>query len=119
MPLDERIKASGPEVVIGAAAVTSLALALHESATNAVKYGALSKPNGSIRIEWETHGNDLRLYWEETGGPAIVVEPNERGFGSILTERSIVDQLRGKIEYDWQRNGLKLSVTVPLDRLSI
>jgi two-component sensor histidine kinase len=114
----ERIRASGPDVIVGASAVTSLALALHETATNAVKYGALSEPNGAIRIKWETQGDNFRLDWEEIGGPAIVVEPNARGFGSVLTERSIVDQLRGKIEYDWRRNGLKLRMTVPLDRLS-
>jgi two-component sensor histidine kinase len=115
----ERISAGGPDVVVGATAVTSLALALHESATNAVKYGALSEPNGAIRVEWETQGDYFRLKWEETGGPAIVVSPNARGFGSVLTERSIVSQLGGKIEYDWQRNGLKLQMTVPLDRLSV
>src|SRR5215470_18083518 len=113
----ERISASGPDVVVGATAVTSLALALHESATNAVKYGALSEPNGAIRIKWETQGDDFRLEWEETGGPAIVVVPNAHGFGSVLTERSIISQLGGKIEYDWQRNGLRLRMTVPLDRL--
>jgi two-component sensor histidine kinase len=115
----ERISASGPDVVVGATAVTSLALALHESATNAVKYGALSEPNGAIHIKWETQDNDFRLEWEETGGPAIVVIPNADGFGSVLTERSIVSHLGGKIEYDWQRNGLKIRMTVPLDRLSV
>ena len=106
-------------MVVGATAVTSLALAVHESATNAVKYGALSEPNGAIHLKWETQGNDFRLEWEETGGPAIVVAPNAHGFGSVLTERSIINQLGGKIEYDWQRNGLKLRMTVPLDRLSV
>lgn len=115
----ERVSASGPDVVVGATAVTSLALALHESATNAVKYGALSKPSGAIRIKWETQGDDLRLEWEETGGPAIVVPPKAQGFGSVLTERSITTQLRGKIEYDWRQNGLKLRVTLPLDQLAI
>jgi two-component sensor histidine kinase len=115
----ERISATGPDVPVGANAVTSLALALHESATNAVKYGALSEPNGVIHIKWETQGDDFRLEWEETGGPAIVVTPNAHGFGSVLTERSIVSQLGGKIEYDWQRTGLKLRMTVPLDRLSV
>jgi two-component sensor histidine kinase len=113
----ERISASGPDVVVGATAVTSLALALHESATNAVKYGALSEPNGAIRIKWETQGHDFRLEWEETDGPAIAVTPNATGFGSTLIERSIIGQLGGKIEYDWQRKGLKLRMTVPLDRL--
>src|SRR6516164_1950686 len=57
----ERISVSGPDVVVGATSVTSLALALHESATNAVKYGARSQPNGAIRIKWETQGDDFSL----------------------------------------------------------
>ena len=113
----ERIVVSGPDVPVGAKAVTSLALALHESATNAAKYGALSKPNGAIRIKWEAQGGDFHLEWEETGGPTIIAPPQAGGFGSVLTERSVTGQLGGKIEYDWRRNGLKLSVTVPLDRL--
>jgi two-component sensor histidine kinase len=115
----ERISASGPDVMVGVTAVMSLALALHETATNAVKYGALSEPNGAIHIKWETQGDELRLEWEETGGPVIVVSPSALGFGSVLTERSIIGQLGGKIEYDWQRSGLKLRITVPLDRLSV
>jgi two-component sensor histidine kinase len=118
-PYDDegRIGASGPDVSVGATAVTSLALALHESATNAVKYGALSEPSGAIRITWDTQGDDFRLEWEETGGPAIIVPPQAQGFGSVLTERSVANQLGGKIEYDWQRDGLKLRITVPLNRL--
>jgi two-component sensor histidine kinase len=115
----ERISASGPIVVVGATAVTSLALALHETATNAVKYGALSEPSGAVHIKWETRGDDFCLEWRETGGPAIVVSPSAQGFGSVLTERSINSQLGGKIDYDWQRSGLKLRITVPLDRLSM
>jgi two-component sensor histidine kinase len=111
-----RISTNGPDVLVGATAVTSLALALHESATNAVKYGALSEPNGAIRITWQTLGEAFHLEWHEVGGPATV-SPEARGFGSVLTERSI-SQLGGKIGYDWQRSGLKLTMTIPLDRLS-
>ena len=105
--------------MVGATAVTSLALALHETATNAVKYGALSEPSGAVHIKWETRGDDFCLEWRETGGPAIAVSPSAQGFGSVLTERSINGQLGGKIDYDWQRSGLKLRITVPLDRLSV
>jgi two-component sensor histidine kinase len=115
----ERIVASGPDVPVGVKAVTSLALALHETATNAAKYGALSAPNGAIRIKWEVQDDDLRLEWGETGGPVIVAPPQDGGFGSVLTERSITGQLGGKIEYDWRRNGLTLRLSVPLDRLGI
>jgi hypothetical protein len=54
----------------------------------------------------------------ETGGPVIVAPPKVHGFGSVLTKRSIIGQLGGKIEHDWQRDGLKLKLIVPLDRLS-
>lgn len=116
---DDRVVVSGPDVSVGAKAVTSLALALHESATNAAKYGALSKPNGAVHIKWEMQDSGLHLDWEEIGGPAIVAVPQGRGFGSVLTERSITDQLGGKIEYDWRRNGLKVKLSVPLDRLAV
>ena len=110
----ERFVASGPEVAVGASAATSLALVLHETATNAAKYGALSAPNGTIRIEWKLAGEELRMEWEETGGPVIVVAPQKRGFGWVLTERSITGQLRGAIGYDWRPSGLRLNLTLSL-----
>jgi two-component sensor histidine kinase len=115
----ERIVLSGPDVAVGAQAVTSLALALHETTTNAAKYGALSERDGTIRVTWDTPGSDLHIQWQERGGPAISAPPQAGGFGSVLTERSITQQLGGKIAYDWQRSGLKLTISVPLDRLRI
>jgi two-component sensor histidine kinase len=114
-----RIVLSGPDVPVGAKAVTGLALALHETATNAVKYGALSRPSGSIRVTWGASGDDLHLEWNEAGGPEINVTPRARGFGSILTERSVTGELGGTIEHDWRRNGLRLKLSVPLDRLAV
>jgi two-component sensor histidine kinase len=113
----ERIIVSGPEVTVGAMAVTSLALALHETATNAVKYGALAQPGGVLRVTWETQDKDFRLDWTESGGPAIAGPPATPGFGSVLTERSVAIQLGGKLNYDWQPEGLKLRITIPLERL--
>lgn len=78
--------------VCRAKAVTGLALALHETATNAVKYGALSQPSGSVRVTWNASRDDLYLEWEETGGPLIDTPPQARGFGSILTERSMTSE---------------------------
>jgi two-component sensor histidine kinase len=114
-----RITLNGPDVPVGAKAVTGLALALHETATNAVKYGALSRPNGSIRVTWGASGDDFHLEWDETGGPLIDGAPLARGFGSILTERSVTGELAGKIEHDWRRDGLRLKLSVPLERLSV
>jgi two-component sensor histidine kinase len=114
-----RIVLKGPDVAVGAKAVTGLALALHETATNAVKYGALSQPSGAIRVTWDASGDDFHLEWDETGGPVIDVTPQARGFGSVLTERSITGELGGKIEHDWRRNGLRLKLSVPLGRLAV
>lgn len=113
-----RIIVSGPKVPVGAKSVTGLALALHETATNAVKYGALSLPNGSIHVTWDANQDDFHLEWDEIGGPIIEARPQSRGFGTILTERSVTSELRGKIEHDWRRNGLKLTLSVPLKQLA-
>jgi two-component sensor histidine kinase len=113
----DRVIANGPDVLVGAKAVTSLALVLHESATNAAKHGALSKPGGSLRVGWGTEGDGLWLQWDETGGPAINNPPQARGFGSTLVERSIVGQLGGTIAFEWRPEGVKLKITLPLERL--
>jgi len=113
----ECIVLDGPAVPVGGSAVTSLALTLHETATNAAKYGALSTPEGCIRVEWAAKDTNLLLRWEETGGPAIAGPPVGRGFGSSLVRRSIVGQLQGGVDHDWLPDGLTIRVTVPLDRL--
>jgi two-component sensor histidine kinase len=114
-----RIVLSGPHVLVGARAVTGLALVLHETATNAVKYGALSRPDGSIRVTWDAIGHDFCLDWDETGGPEIIVKPQARGFGSTLADRSVTGELGGRIEHDWRKRGLKLTLSIPLERLLI
>jgi len=115
----KRIVIGGPDVPVGVNAVTGFALALHETATNAAKYGALSESAGTIRIQWQVQSDYLHLEWDETGGPAIAAPPQMQGFGTMVTERSVTDQLGGKIEYDWRRTGLKLMVTIPLARLGV
>ena len=115
----DRIVLNGPDVPVGAKAVTGLALVLHESATNAVKYGALSRPDGSIHVTWDASGDALRLDWDEIGGPEINLRPQARGFGSILAERSVTGELGGRIEHDWRRNGLRLKLSIPLERLAV
>jgi two-component sensor histidine kinase len=92
---------------------------LHETATNAVKYGALSQPGGSIRVTWGVSGDDLLLEWDENGGPLIEEAPQARGFGSILAERAVTGELAGKIKCDWRRNGLRLTLSAPLERLAV
>ncbi len=113
-----RFVVRGPDVPVGPKAVTSLALALHEIATNAAKYGALSSADGDVRIVWDVRGDLLHLDWEESGGPAIDAPPQAAGFGSALTRRSITGQLGGAIRYDWRRAGLKIEITIAVQALA-
>ncbi len=114
----ECILLNGPAVPVNESAVTSLALILHETATNAAKYGALSAPEGCIRVEWAVREADLYLRWQESEGPTIAEPPSAHGFGTTLVERSVTGQLQGSVEYDWRPEGLTVHVVVPLERLS-
>jgi two-component system CheB/CheR fusion protein len=91
---------------------------LHELATNALKYGALSVPSGSVDIAWTVEGDRadsrLALVWTERGGP-MVAPPTSRGFGSELIERSIAYELNGKAALDFRVTGLRCTLDVPFD----
>jgi two-component system, chemotaxis family, CheB/CheR fusion protein len=114
----KRIIISGPVLVIGERALTSLALVLHELATNAVKYGALSVAQGVVHVTWQIEADNLMLRWEERKGPGIEKTPTSEGFGSILVRRSIVGQLGGKLEVIWKPEGLSAFISIPMERLS-
>jgi two-component sensor histidine kinase len=115
---DERVRAKGPDMMVGASATTSFALVLHELATNAAKYGALSSPTGHIDIEWSVGDAHLHLAWSEHGGPPVNGNVGDEGFGSVLARAMIKGQFSGKISCDWKRAGLIVHVLIPLDRLS-
>lgn len=95
----------------------SFALIFHELATNAAKYGVLAAPAGIVEIAWRAEGETLVVSWQESGGPEILAAPKSHGFGSILI-RKIVRQFGGTLEYDWRREGLKLTITSPLSRFT-
>jgi two-component sensor histidine kinase len=113
-----RMQLSGDDVPVGVKAATSLALILHELATNAAKYGALSRPEGGVAITGERIGDRFGLTWRERGGPEVAGPPERRGFGTILAERGAITQLGGTIAQDWAREGLTLRLEVPLARLA-
>ena len=115
---DIRVMIEGPIVPIGGEAVTSLALFLHELATNAAKYGAFSKAGGSVHISWVVDQGKLSLSWQERGGPPIDSAPQREGFGSLLARRSVNGQLRGKLEFDWDPLGLAVNLSAALERLT-
>lgn len=112
-----RIVIDGPSVHVGSTTTTSLALVLHELATNAAKYGCLSKVQGSLAIQWTVKDDMVDLYWTETGGPVIEGPPAFEGFGTQLAQRSIAGQLGGTLEREWPAEGLRVHMTLPLGRL--
>jgi two-component sensor histidine kinase len=112
----ERIKQAGPPVTVGGRAVTGLALLLHELMTNAAKYGALSTPTGHLSITWMAKDGNLILTWRESGGPAIAGEPQESGFGSLLSDATI-SQFGGTVSREWRAKGLVIQLSLPLERL--
>jgi PAS domain S-box-containing protein len=114
----ERVRLLGDDAPIGVKAATSLALILHELATNAAKYGALGGLEGCVTITGERHDDRLRLTWQERGGPPVEGPPERRGFGTVLAERGAITQLGGSIAHDWAEAGLTLRLDVPLERLA-
>ena len=107
----------GAPVTLPAKAAQPLAMALHELATNAVKYGALSMRAGRVSVSWRLEDGPrgvLRLRWAETGGPPVEGPPARRGFGSRVLEATVRSQLRGKVFTSWKKSGLVCEVEVPL-----
>jgi PAS domain S-box-containing protein len=114
----ERVTVTGPDVPIGGGAVASLALLLHEFATNAAKYGALSLPAGHVDVTCEIVGDELRVVWRERDGPATQGPALREGFGSMLGHATVQRQLDGSIVRDWKPEGLTIHLIVPLSRLA-
>jgi two-component sensor histidine kinase len=111
-----RVKISGPSIALAPGIAVSLHLALHELATNAAKYGALSVEQGRVNLEWAvTDGMvpALRIEWGESGGPTVV-PPQRRGFGSRLIERGLAHEVDGEVDLDFSPKGVVCRVVVPL-----
>ena len=112
-----RIRVAVPRMGVGELAAGTLALILHELATNSLKYGALSVQEGTLDVSSTAGERDVFLVWAEDGGPAVAEPPDMRGFGSKLIARSISAQLNGEMSYEWQRSGLVVTLRMRKDRL--
>jgi len=115
-----RIELHGDDVPVGPAATTSLALAVNELATNALKYGALQHPEGRLVITTVGQGDVVELHWDEQGAPrdASPAARGEAGFGSILLDNAVARQLGGQLTRDWGDAGLSMVMHLPLERLA-
>jgi two-component sensor histidine kinase len=100
-----RVRLAGPPVPISPRIGQSLALVLHELATNSAKYGALSAPEGYLTLEWAKLPSGIRLTWTETGGPPVR-PPARRGFGTGLVEAVVRGDFSGELSFDWRPAGL-------------
>jgi two-component sensor histidine kinase len=113
-----RIHLEGPAIVLKPAAAQSIALVIHELATNALKYGALSTETGALDIRWDVSSDGLILKWTESGGPPVAPRTNQSrsGFGTRLIHSSIERQLGGTLGLDWSETGLIVRLELPIDR---
>jgi two-component sensor histidine kinase len=113
-----RIRVAVPRMGVGEAAATTLALVIHELATNSVKYGALSSDEGTLDVSGALDGDEIRIVWMERGGPDVVRPAAVNGYGSRLVARSVAGQLSGAIDYDWAPEGVTVTLVMKVARLA-
>ena len=113
-----RVRVSVPRMGVGEGAATTLALTIHELATNSLKYGALSSPSGTLDVSCTAHDDEVVVIWAERGGPPVVAPTGAGGFGSQLIRRGITGQLRGSIDCDWASDGVIVTVRMDKHRLA-
>jgi two-component sensor histidine kinase/PAS domain-containing protein len=108
-----QVQMSGIAVDISPKHALALSLALHELATNAIKYGALSRPEGRVSVQWGVQEGMLHLGWEESGGPPVL-PPAQKGFGSRLLEDLLIRDLGGHTKLDYDAAGVRCRITAAL-----
>ncbi|KUL93908.1 hypothetical protein DK26_19330 [Bosea sp. WAO] len=109
-----RFLLNGTTMAVRPQSISGLALVINELATNAIKYGALASDEGQVSISWDTEDDALNVRWEERGGAAIEAVPERIGFGSRLLDTTIVRQFGGTLSHDWRREGVVVSIKLPL-----
>lgn len=113
-----RIRVSVPRMGVGEASATTLAMVIHELATNSLKYGALSSPNGTLDVACALPDAEIVIVWTERGGPPVTAPVGAGGFGSKLVARSMTAQLGGSIERQWVPEGVVVTIKIDKDRLA-
>lgn len=110
-----RIRVNGPSIELGERTAANIALALHELATNAVKYGALSNDDGSVALQWTLDGvtKKLSLEWIETGGPPVA-PPTSEGFGGLVIRQSVAREHHGGVTLEYAPEGLRCRIEMEI-----
>jgi PAS domain S-box-containing protein len=118
---EPQISVEGPALLLTPEAAQNLGLALHELATNAVKYGALSAPRGHVSIKWRrqsgTDGTGVEIEWVESGGPPVVT-PKASGFGMMVIERNLASSLEAEVALKFAKSGLRCRIVIPATHLA-
>ena len=118
--LEERVRLEGPDIHLGSGALVGFSLAIHELATNAVKYGAMSNGSGRIDVRWEITDDTpqcFRMHWTESGGPPVEA-PRRRGFGSRVIEEGLAHEFDGRVELKFVGAGLECTIQAPLREIT-
>jgi PAS domain S-box-containing protein len=111
---EDRVRISGPAVMLEPNAAQAIAISLHELSTNAAKYGSLSEADGDVEIAWScTAGGQLSLRWTESGGPTIA-PPTHRGCGTRIVENIVGSQPGARVHFDWRAPGLTCEIALLL-----
>lgn len=110
----DRFVFEGPSVSLAPAPSLALSMALHELGTNALKYGALSAPEGRVRLTWDVVDGRLTLSWVEEDGPPVA-RPSRKGFGSRLISQALARELRGEVRLDFVSDGVRCEISFPLE----
>ena len=111
-----QVTINGPDVLLPPQSTSMLAMALHELATNAAKYGALSQPAGRLSVSWRVRGGKLALKWVETGVDIPAKKRMKSGFGTDLIEHGIGQNLGGETRIEFGEDGVSVAITVSLDQ---
>jgi two-component sensor histidine kinase len=112
-----RVRVAVPRIGVGEQAATTLALVVHELATNSLKYGALSSLSGALDISCAPHDTEVVVVWTERGGPPVTAPAGDGGYGSKLLNRGMTTQLGGSIACDWSSEGVIVTLRMTKDRL--
>jgi two-component sensor histidine kinase len=113
-----RIRVSVPRMGVGEASATTLALVVHELATNSLKYGALSSANGTLDVSCAPPDSEIAIVWTERGGPPVSAPEGVGGFGSKLVKQSMSAQLGRSIDRQWLREGVVATIRIDKERLA-
>jgi PAS domain S-box-containing protein len=112
-----QVTVQGPPILLKPEAAQGLGLALHELATNAAKYGSLSRPSGRVSIDWRrmpaSEGHGVEITWQEKSGPEVAM-PEQRGFGTLVIERNLVRTLDAQVELLFASDGVCCRIIIPV-----